>query len=119
MSNSMSMRANVGEWTRPERRVHAVLSALRVPHRCHVKGLPGTPDFLVGKKAVFVHGCFWHSCPAHRKPPKTNSAFWARKFHNNKARDERATRELRRAGYSVRVLWEHDLSVKTIMRAVA
>ena len=115
----MSMRANVGEWTRPERRVHAVLSALRVPHRCHVKGLPGTPDFLVGKKAIFVNGCFWHACPTHESRPRTNPSFWARKFMTNKARDERVKRELQRAGYGVRVLWEHDLSVKAIMRAIA
>jgi DNA mismatch endonuclease (patch repair protein) len=32
--------------------------------------------------AVFVDGCFWHSCPEHSHLPKTNSGWWRLKFRS-------------------------------------
>ena len=70
---------------------------------------PGSPDIAyVGRQvAVFIHGCFWHSCPNCQIPrPRTNSDYWQRKFVRNKERDERKVRELRSAGWKVVQLWE-------------
>lgn len=74
--------------------------------------MPGRPDFLfrAEKVAVFVHGCFWHGCQRCYRPPKSNRSFWRRKLAENRSRDRRAARLLRDAGYSVLVVWEHDLS---------
>jgi DNA mismatch endonuclease (patch repair protein) len=58
--------------------------------------------------AIFVDGCFWHSCPLHGTKPKTNREFWAAKFRDNRARDRRQTRRLQRAGWTVLRLWEHE-----------
>ena len=72
----------------------------------------GRPDFIFrqARVAVFVDGCFWHGCPKHCKIPAGNRAFWKKKFAANKARDLRVNRELRKLGWRVIRIWEHDLA---------
>lgn len=71
----------------------------------------GKPDFVFPKLrlAVFADGCFWHSCPKHATKPKNNAAFWRKKLAANKARDKLVTRTLRKSGWRVLRLWEHEL----------
>jgi DNA mismatch endonuclease (patch repair protein) len=73
------------------------------------------PDFVFPKLklAVFVDGCFWHACPKHATKPRSNAAFWRKKFASNKARDRLVTRTLRRAGWRVLRLWEHELAKRS------
>jgi len=73
----------------------------------------GKPDFLFRHQrlALFVDGCFWHGCPRHCKIPTGNRAFWKKKFATNKARDHRVNRELRKLGWQVVRIWEHDLAL--------
>lgn len=73
--------------------------------------LPGRPDFAFRdrKLALFIDGCFWHGCPRHYSVPKGNAAFWRKKFLDNRARDRRVTRELRKAGWTTLRVWEHQL----------
>ena len=72
------------------------------------------PDFVFPKRrvAVFVDGCFWHGCPQHATKPKNNAAFWRKKLAGNKTRDRLVTRTLRRNGWRVLRIWEHDLARK-------
>ena len=78
----------------------------------------GKPDFIFPKLklALFVDGCFWHGCPKHETKPKNNRAFWRRKFSRNKKRDVLVTRTLRRAGWRVLRIWEHELAKKNEAR---
>jgi DNA mismatch endonuclease (patch repair protein) len=78
----------------------------------------GKPDFVFIKArlAVFVDGCFWHGCPKHARQPKSNRAFWRRKLSANKTRDALVTRTLRRAGWRVLRVWEHELAKKNEVR---
>lgn len=71
----------------------------------------GQPDFLFRKErlAVFVDGCYWHGCPAHCRMPKSNIAFWRRKIARNKKRDLLVNHSLRKSGWRVLRIWEHDL----------
>jgi DNA mismatch endonuclease (patch repair protein) len=71
----------------------------------------GRPDFVFPKArvAVFVDGCFWHGCPKHSTVPATHRAFWKRKFTANRLRDRLVNRTLRRKGWRVVRIWEHDL----------
>jgi DNA mismatch endonuclease (patch repair protein) len=73
--------------------------------------LPGRPDFvfLRQKVAVFVDGCFWHGCPLHYSEPSTATEFWRTKITGNQARDLRNTIILRKMGWRVVRIWEHDL----------
>jgi len=77
----------------------------------HPKNIPGKPDlaFKKLKIAVFIDSCFWHGCPAHLRMPKSNRAFWTAKIERNMARDKKVRALLRREGWSVLRIWEHDL----------
>ena len=72
------------------------------------------PDFVFAARrlAIFVDGCFWHGCPRHGTRPRGNADFWRAKFRRNRARDRRDTRRLRREGWRVLRLWEHELRAK-------
>lgn len=69
------------------------------------------PDFVFRevRLTVFVDGCFWHSCPKHATKPKNNAPFWRKKLAANKARDRLVNRSLRRNGWRVLRIWEHEL----------
>jgi DNA mismatch endonuclease, patch repair protein len=75
------------------------------------KHVLGKPDFVFGKKrvAVFLDSCFWHGCPRHLRMPKSNLNYWTTKIERNKARDSRQRRELRKQGWRVVKVWEHEL----------
>jgi len=71
----------------------------------------GKPDFVFKqvRLALFVDGCFWHGCPKHGTQPKGNAAFWRRKISRNQSRDMEVNRTLRKAGWRVLRIWEHEL----------
>src|SRR6266567_2007470 len=81
-------------------------------YRLHVK-LPGRPDIVFSRKklVVFIDGCFWHGCPrcSDGRAPVSNTSYWAAKRESNRLRDLSRTSELRRAGWTVIRLWEHDI----------
>ena len=78
----------------------------------------GKPDFVFRKErlCVFVDGCFWHGCPKCYRAPGSNKPFWQKKFQTNLARDRRVSRELRKAGWSLLRVWEHELPQKNRAR---
>jgi DNA mismatch endonuclease (patch repair protein) len=75
--------------------------------------LPGTPDFVFPKSKliVFVDGCFWHGCKKHGIRTALKP-FWKEKFIRNKARDRIVNYKLRKAGWRVIRVWEHELTRK-------
>jgi len=76
--------------------------------------LIGKPDFVFRNSllAVFVDGCFWHGCLKHSKPPGSNQTYWRAKMIRNKARDRSVSRALRKRGWRVLRIWEHELKRK-------
>jgi len=58
--------------------------------------------------ALCVDGCFWHGCPLHSNMPKNNQEFWAKKLQGNKDRDKLVTKILRKLGWKVIRVWEHE-----------
>ncbi len=100
--------------TKPEMIVRQCAHRLGYRYRIHRKDLPGVPDlvFPSRKKIIFVHGCFWHAhdgCKVSNRP-KTRRAFWNKKFHRNKERDDVTERKLRKAGWNVLVVWECEVA---------
>jgi DNA mismatch endonuclease (patch repair protein) len=81
----------------------------------------GKPDFIfpTHRLALFVDGCFWHCCPSCYARPKSNPGFWAEKIARNRDRDRQVNRELRRCGWRVLRIWEHDLTSNRSVRCVA
>lgn len=80
--------------------------------RTQVHELIGTPDFVFDKKhlIVFVDGCFWHGCPHCYRRPSSSRRYWDNKVKRNMVRDKKVKAKLRRDGWSVIRVWEHELS---------
>lgn len=95
--------------TKIETAVALILRELGLHYRKNVRNLPGSPDFAnrSGRWAIFVNGCFWHHHAGCRKAtvPKTNAHFWTLKFRDNRRRDARAVRLLKKEGYLVITIW--------------
>ena len=95
-----------------ERRLRAYLVRFGIAGwKLNEGSLPGRPDFVFPKSqlAVFVDGCFWHACPTCGHIPKSNVAYWRRKLQRNKNRDRAVTAALRRRGWLVIRIWEHEI----------
>lgn len=73
--------------------------------------LLGKPDFVFRRQrlALFVDGCFWHCCPDHSKIPENNREFWEIKLHKNIERDKFVSDQLKKRGWKVERIWEHEL----------
>lgn len=96
--------------TKPEMLVRRLVHGMGYRYRLHAKELPGRPDlvFRPRRKAIFVHGCFWHrheGCPANRLPTARYD-FWRRKLNGNVRRDRRNEAALERMGWDCLVIWE-------------
>lgn len=99
--------------TGPEMSVRRWLHAQGYRYRLHQKTLAGTPDivFPSRKKAIFVHGCFWHSHGCLKgKAPKSRSDYWAPKLEKNRLRDAFTLEELKASGWQTHVVWACELS---------
>lgn len=99
--------------TGPELAVRKLLSAEGYRYRLHRKDLPGCPDIIFPsrRKAIFVHGCFWHGhrCTKGRLP-KSRLQYWKPKIAQNKKRDIRNIAKLRRSDWRVIVVWQCQLN---------
>lgn len=109
-----------GKDTKPEMTVRRLVHQLGYRYRLHVAGLPGKPDlvFSRARKAIFVHGCFWHrhaGCPLCRMP-KSRLEFWKAKLENNRKRDSRNLKRLRKDGWRLLVIWECELGDQLALR---
>lgn len=100
--------------TKPELFVRRLLFSMGYRYRLHLRSVPGNPDIVFSrrKRAIFVHGCFWHrhkGCPNCRLP-KSRLDFWKPKLEGNKRRDVQKQRELGNAGWQFLVIWECELN---------
>lgn len=99
--------------TKPEVELRSALHRRGLRFRIDQKPLSAIrsrADIVFGpaKVAVFVDGCFWHSCPVHGSIPVNNREWWAAKLAGNLERDRRVDLELSSAGWFVIRIWEHE-----------
>lgn len=98
---------------KPELAVRSIAHRLGFRFRLHAKDLPGKPDlvFRSRRKAIFVHGCFWHchSCKEGQREPKSNIDYWRQKIARNRARDELHQRALEEMGWQSLAIWECEI----------
>jgi DNA mismatch endonuclease (patch repair protein) len=112
VKRSAVMRAVKSRDTAPELAVRAVVRDLGYARRYRLNGarLPGKPDLVFGamRKAVFVHGCFWHGhdCKRGARQPKANADYWRAKIGRNITRDAASLKALKTDGWSALVIWE-------------
>jgi DNA mismatch endonuclease, patch repair protein len=99
--------------TRAELAVRSLVHRLGYRFRLHRNDLPGKPDlaFPSRRKAIFVHGCFWHGhdCRAGRNRPATNTSYWDGKLQKNMQRDRASLAALSAQGWTAMVVWECEL----------
>ncbi len=109
---SYNMSRIRGSGTKPELLLKNALRGTRL--RYHPK-MKGNPDFASRKNrlAVFVDGCFWHGCPRCYTEPVTRKDFWKAKIERNRKRDMTVTKALRKDGWKVLRIWEHDVKKNT------
>jgi DNA mismatch endonuclease (patch repair protein) len=74
--------------------------------------------FTAKRVVVFVDGCFWHGCPEHGTSPRTNGAWWAEKLQKNVDRDRETDACLRKSGWTVLRVWEHEDPDAALRRVV-
>ncbi len=76
----------------------------------NVKELPGKPDIVFhrSKVAVFIDGDFWHG---YRFPIWRDkvSDFWQEKIAKNRERDQKNFKKLRKSGWRVIRIWQHQI----------
>jgi DNA mismatch endonuclease (patch repair protein) len=110
MDRSGIMRAVKGRDTSPELAVRKVLRGIAPGYRLCRRDLPGAPDiaYIGTRKAIFVHGCFWHGhdCKRGARLPKTNADYWTQKIARNRARDEKHLAAYAALGWRVLTIWE-------------
>ena len=118
---SAVMRAVPGRDTSAELKVRSLLRPIAPGYRLHRKDVPGNPDiaFVGAKKAIFVHGCFWHGhdCRRGARVPKTNADYWQAKIGRNRARDARHLEDLAALGWRALVVWECELADEAALAA--
>lgn len=112
VERSENMRRIRSKNTKPELLVRKLVYGLGYGYRLHRKDLPGKPDlaFIGRKKAIFVHGCFWHQHPdphcSDSRLPKTRSEYWLPKLNRNVQRDAEHIAALEASGWNVLVVWD-------------
>src|SRR5882724_656783 len=107
----------------PEIQVRRLLHRLGYRYRLHRKNLPGHPDVIFPrlKKAIFVHGCFWHqhSDPACKitRLPKSRLEYWVPKLARNKQRDAESISRLVKIGWQALVVWECQVELMSNLKS--
>lgn len=123
---SWNMSRIKGMDTKPELQVRRRAYQRGLRYRTHIMSLPGRPDmvFSGARVVVFIDGDFWHGWHFPRWCGRL-SPYWKAKIERNRRRDAKNYRKLRKQGWRVLRLWEHevridvDLCVDRIERALS
>lgn len=99
--------------TKPEIAIRSLLHRAGLRYRVDCRpeaSIPRTADIVIRrlKIAIFVDGCFWHSCPIHGTMPAANRDYWQEKLQANQERDADTTKRLGDLGWTVLRYWEHE-----------
>ena len=107
-----TMAAIRGRDTKPELAIRRLLHAMGYRFRVNERRYGFRPDVLFSarRKAIFIHGCFWHG-HGHGvdRTPRTRSEFWQAKLAANQARDRRALEAYAAEGWKSFVIWECEI----------
>jgi DNA mismatch endonuclease, patch repair protein len=97
--------------TRPEQLVFKYLRQQKIYFQKHYKRAVGSPDVALPRKkrAVFIDGDFWHGWKFEQWKHKLPNEYWLPKIEANIRRDRRNFAKLRREGWKLLRVWEHDL----------
>ena len=118
------MLGNKRSDTKPEVALRSALHAaglrFRKDYRLDLDGVRFRPDivFTRAKVAVFVDGCFWHSCPTRGTRPTRNADYWLPKLERNVERDREQDAALATHGWLSLRIWEHEALTDAVAHVV-
>lgn len=80
----------------------------------HYYRAPGKPDIALPrkKKAVFIDGDFWHGYNFKKQKERLPKKYWLDKIESNIKRDRKNRAKLRKDGWEVLRVWEHEVIKK-------
>jgi len=89
-----------------------LLNENNIPFTDHPK-LYGKPDYQIGDKLfIFVDSDFWHGWHFNQWKNRMPKKYWVQKIEGNIVRDRRKFQKLKRSGFIVIRIWEHELKNK-------
>lgn len=99
------------ENTRIEKIVFRELRKRGLYFQRHYKKVSGKPDIALprSKKAVFIDGDFWHGYGFSKTKHRLPAGFWVEKIEKNIARDTKNRRKIKKDGWRVLRVWEHEI----------
>jgi len=94
-----------------ERLVFKELRKRKIYFQKHYKKVAGKPDIALPrkKKAVFIDGDFWHGYKFLKQKERLPKKYWLKKIEGNIARDKKNTAKLKKDGWLILRIWEHQL----------
>lgn len=94
-----------------EKIVFRELRKKKVYFKKHYRKAPGNPDIALPrqKKAVFIDGDFWHGHKFLKLKKRLPKGYWPGKIERNITRDRGNRAALKRAGWLVLRIWEHEI----------
>lgn len=77
----------------------------------HYAKVAGKPDIALPskKRAVFINGDFWHGYRFNFWNKRIPKKYWLKKIEGNILRDKKNYRKLKREGWKVMKIWEHEI----------
>ena len=77
----------------------------------HYSRVPGKPDIALPRKkiAVFIDGDFWHGWQFFKNKKRLPKKYWIKKIEGNIARDKKNRAKLKRQGWKILRIWEHEI----------
>lgn len=113
--------------TTPEIVIMRALRRQNIYFTKNVKSIIGKPDIVFRRKkiVVFIDSDFWHVHPRRFIMPQSNKRYWKEKIRRNKERDSEVNKELKKTGWKVIRIWEHDVKhntdkcIKKILKAIS
>lgn len=97
--------------TKVEMLVFSGLRKRKIYFQKHYKRAAGNPDIALPKKkiAVFIDGDFWHGYQFSKLKKRLPKKYWLKKIEDNIKRDRKNRAKLKREGWKVLRVWEHEI----------
>ncbi|MEK9154680.1 MAG: very short patch repair endonuclease [Patescibacteria group bacterium] len=97
--------------TKAELLVFRELKKRKIYFQKHYKKCAGCPDVAIPSKkiAVFIDGDFWHGYQFNKRKDSLPIKYWLKKIENNILRDRRNRGLIKKQGWKVLKVWEHEI----------
>lgn len=98
-----------------EKKIFKLLRINKIYFQKHYKNVIGNPDICLPskKKAVFIDGDFWHGYQFLRLKNRLPKKYWQAKIERNINRDKKVRSTLKKKGWQVLRVWEHEIIKNT------